>query len=78
MNLRRVIIEIREGNPLYIPIKDDLTDNALADNINSPTDSGKMKIFLRESEGVYQIGTKKLYAKSKDNKIQSTVYRVVD
>eukprot|EP00331_Platyophrya_macrostoma_P008510 CAMPEP_0176430638 /NCGR_PEP_ID=MMETSP0127-20121128/14363_1 /TAXON_ID=938130 /ORGANISM="Platyophrya macrostoma, Strain WH" /LENGTH=872 /DNA_ID=CAMNT_0017812547 /DNA_START=26 /DNA_END=2644 /DNA_ORIENTATION=+ len=74
LNLRKVILEIREGNPLYIPVKGDSTDNALADYINSLTDPGKVKIlFLRESEGVYQFGSKKLYVKSEGDKVQIRV-----
>ena len=74
LNLRKVIIEIREGNPLYIPVKDDPVDNALADYINSLTDPGRVKVlFLRESEGVYQFGTKKVYIKSEGDKIQSKI-----
>ena len=72
LNLRKVIIEIREGNPLYIPVKEDPVDNALADYINSLTDPGKVKVlFLREGEGVYQFGTKKVFVKSEGGKIQS-------
>ena len=64
--------ELREENPLYLPFKDDLTDNALADYINSLMDPGKVKIlFIRESEGVYQFGSKKVYDKSEGDKILS-------
>ena len=72
LSLRRTILEIREGNPLYIPVKDDPVDNALADYINNLNDPGKIKVlFIREGEGVYQFGTKKVYVKSEGDKIQS-------
>lgn len=73
INLKRVILEIREGNPLYVPVKEDPTDNALADYINSLTDPGRVKIlFMREGEGVYQFGSKKIYVKTEADKILST------
>lgn len=71
-SLKKVIVEIREGNPLYIPVKGDPVDNALADYINSLNDPGKVKfLFVRESEGVYQFGSKKIFVKAEGDKVQS-------
>ena len=54
---------------MYIPIKDDLVDRKLAEFINNYPERAKLKImFMRESEGVYQFGTKRVAVKvEKDN-----------
>ena len=49
---------------LYIPKKNDEIDQALAQAINQYPEREKIKIlFLRESEGVYQYGSKRLNVK---------------
>ena len=49
---------------VYIPKKADRTDLVLSEFINSRPENDKMKImFLRESEGVYQFGQKRVYVK---------------
>ena len=49
---------------IYIPKKYDKVDMALALSLNTFTERDKMKImFLRESEGVYQFGQKRVYIK---------------
>jgi hypothetical protein len=54
---------------VYIPVKEDSTDKKLAEFINNYPERSKLKImFMRESEGVYQFGTKKVSVKvEKDN-----------
>ena len=48
----------------YIPKKGDIIEEALADFINTYPEQEKMKIlFLRESEGVYRFGQKRVYIK---------------
>lgn len=48
----------------YIPKQNDVIDEALAKFINSYPEQDKMKImFLRESEGIYQFGRKKIQVK---------------
>ena len=57
---------MQEKNIAYIPNHNDPIDKALSDFINSFYDPSKLTgLFIRESEGVYQFGTKKLYIKSK-------------
>lgn len=69
---KKFLLEARAENPLYLPAKDDPTDNALADYINSLMDPSKVKIlFVRESEGVYQFGSKRIYVKSEGDRILS-------
>lgn len=49
---------------VYIPKKGDTTDQVLSDFINNRPENEGMKImFLRESEGVYQFGQKRVYVK---------------
>jgi hypothetical protein len=54
---------------VYIPVKADSTDKRLAEFINNYPERSKLKImFMRESEGVYQFGTKRVSVKvEKDN-----------
>ena len=55
---------MRENEKIYIGRKGDRLDELLASSINSFPEKNKMKIlFLRESEGVYQFGSKKVYLK---------------
>ena len=49
---------------VYIPKKTDHIDNALASYVNLRPEDGQLKImFLRESEGVYRFGSKRIYIK---------------
>lgn len=48
----------------YIPKKGDIIEEALADFVNTYPEQEKMKIlFLRESEGVYRFGQKRVFIK---------------
>ena len=49
---------------LYIPKKKDVVDEKLGQYLNTHPESNELKImFLRESEGVYQFGKKRVYIK---------------
>ena len=51
-------------NGVYIPRKKDVIDEMLSQTINSYPERNEMKImFLRESEGVYTCGSKRVYIK---------------
>lgn len=55
---------MKEGGIAYIPFHNDPIDKALADFINTLQDPDRIKnLFIRESEGVYMFGSKKIYAK---------------
>ena len=59
---------------MYIPVKGDPIDKKLAEYINNYPDRQKLKImFMRESEGVYQFGTKRVSVKCVKDKIQIIV-----
>ena len=48
----------------YVPKRDDKVDEALSEYINNRPEDSQMKImFLRESEGVYRFGQKRVYIK---------------
>ncbi len=70
--LKNYIIELKQRIAVYIPIKDDPVDKKLAEFINNYPERSKLKImFMRESEGVYQFGTKRVYVRVDKDKINS-------
>ena len=72
--LRSYIIDLKSRIAVYIPVKGDTVDKRIAEYINNYPDRQKLKImFMRESEGVYQFGTKKVYVKVDKEKINIRV-----
>jgi esterase/lipase len=70
--LKNYIIELKQRIAVYIPMKDDPVDKKLAEFINNYPERSKLKImFMRESEGVYQFGTKRVYVRVDKDKINS-------
>jgi len=68
--LTLTVIALRESQEVYVPTKDDMIDNAVADYINTGTDVSRLKLlFIRESEGVYQFGSKRVYVKLEGGRI---------
>ena len=67
--LKQYIIDLKQRIAVYIPVKEDSTDKKLAEFINNYPERSKLKImFMRETEGVYQFGTKRVAVKvEKDN-----------
>jgi len=56
----------------YIPIEGDSIDIRLAEDLNSlPNSRPLAKLFVRESKGIYNFGTKKIFVKLENNKIMS-------
>ena len=56
--------DLKQRIAVYIPIKDDAIDRKLAEFINNYPERSKLKImFMRETEGVYQFGSKRVYIK---------------
>ena len=59
--LKVYCIDLKHKCTVYIPIKDDPVDCKLADFINNYPDRSQLKvIFIRQSAGVYQFGTRKV------------------
>ena len=72
--LKAYIIDLKARIAVYIPVKDDSIDRKLAEYINNYPDRQKLKImFMRESEGVYEFGSKKVYVKVEKDKIRIKV-----
>jgi len=68
--LKDYIVELKQRVAVYIPIKEDDVDKRLAEYINNYPDRSKLKImFMRESEGIYLFGTRKIYVRVENNKI---------
>jgi hypothetical protein len=67
--LKQYIIDLKQRIAVYIPVKEDSVDKKLAEFINNYPERSKLKImFMRESDGVYQFGTKRVAVKvEKDN-----------
>ena len=59
--LKQYIIDLKARIAVYIPVKGDLIDQKLAEYINNYPDRQKLKImFMRESSGVYEFGSKRV------------------
>ena len=69
-SLRQYIIDLKSRIAVYIPVKGDMVDKKLAEYINNYPDRQKLKImFLRESEGVYEFGSRRVMVKVERDKI---------
>ena len=72
--LRSYIIDLKSRIAVYIPVKNDVIDKRIAEYINNYPDRQKLKImFMRESEGVYQFGSKKVGVRVEKDKINIRV-----
>ena len=72
--LKTYIMELKSRVAVYIPEKSDPIDKKLAEYINNYPDRAKLKImFMRESEGVYQFGQKRISVKCDRDKISIKV-----
>ena len=61
VTLKNYIIDLKARVAVYVPVKDDPIDQKVAEYINSYPDRNKLKImFMRESEGVYEFGSKRV------------------
>ena len=72
--LKAYIIDLKARIAVYIPVKGDTIDKKLAEYINNYPDRQKLKImFMRETEGVYEFGSKRVYVKVEKDKIRIKV-----
>ena len=72
--LKQYIIDLKSRIAVYIPMKGDIIDKRLAEYINNFPDRQKLKImFMRETEGIYQFGTKRVSVKVEKDKINIRV-----
>ena len=72
--LKNYIIELKQRIAVYIPVKQDSIDKKLAEFINNYPERQKLKImFMRESEGIYQFGTKRIAVRVDQGRINIKV-----
>lgn len=69
--LRDIITELQRRIPYY-PVKDDIIDQAMADYINSLSEPLKIP-FVREDEGIYLFGSKKVFVKLDNGRLSSKI-----
>ena len=68
--LKQYIVDMKSRIAIYIPVKDSPVDSKLAEYINNYPDRKKLKImFMRESEGVYEFGSRRVMVKVEKGKI---------
>lgn len=69
MNLKRLLIELKDKSQVYVPLQDEI-DLRLGEFINTSSDPKKLtRMFLREGQGVYTFGTKRVFVKMENGKI---------
>ena len=72
--LKQYIIDLKQRIAVYIPVKEDAVDKRLAEYINNYPERSKLKImFMRETSGVYQFGTKRVQVKVERDNIKIRV-----
>lgn len=68
--LKNYIIDLKARVAVYVPVKDDPIDLKVAEFINNYPDRNRLKImFMRDSTGVYDFGSKKVNVRVEKNKI---------
>ena len=68
--LRNYIIDLKARVSIYVPVRNDDTDMRLAEYINNYPDRSKLKImFMREQEGVYTFGSKRVNVRVEKGRI---------
>ena len=68
--LKQYVIDLKSRIAVYIPVKGDQIDRRLAEYINNFPDRSRLKImFMRESAGVYEFGSRKVAVKVEGGKI---------
>ena len=73
-NLKSYILDLKSKVAVYIPVKSDPVDSKLAEFINNYPDRKKLKImFMRESAGVYEFGSRRVMVKVDRDKINIKV-----
>ena len=61
---------MRAKYQIYIPDNADPIDNQLAEYINNYPERSKLRImFLKESEGIYHFGSKRVYVRVERDRI---------
>ena len=68
--LKVYAVELKAKVAVYIPIKNDPVDEKLAEFVNNYPDRQQLRImFLRESTGIYEFGTRRIEVRVTQGKI---------
>ena len=68
--LKSYIIDLKARVAVYVPVRNDDVDMKVAEFINNYPDRNKLKImFMRESAGVYEFGSKKIHVRIEKGRI---------
>ena len=68
--LKVYAVDLKAKVAIYVPMKDDPVDEKLAEFVNNYPDRQQLKImFLRESSGVYEFGTKRVEVRQAKGKL---------
>lgn len=73
-HLKVYAVDLKARVAIYVPIKDDPVDEKLAEYVNNEPDRQKFKImFLRETAGVYEFGSRRIEVRVNKGKIMIRV-----
>ena len=68
--LKVYAVDLKAKVAIYVPIKDDPVDEKLAEFVNNYPDRTQLKLmFLRESSGIYEFGTKRVEVRNTHGKL---------
>lgn len=75
INLKRLILELKGRSQTYVPVSNDDIDLRLAEYINASENPNKLTtLFIRERDGVYSFGTKRVFIKMEGGRIFSECF----
>ena len=73
--MKKLVIELKDKSAVYVAVSDDVIDRKIAEYINASNDPHRLtKLFIRERDGVYQFGSKRVYVKIEGDKVFSSLY----
>lgn len=73
--MKKLVIELKDKSAVYVAVSDDVIDRKIAEYINASNDPHRLtKLFLRERDGVYQFGSKRVYVKIEGDKVFSKLW----
>lgn len=72
--MKQLVHGLRSRYQIYIPDKEDPVDIQLAEYINNYPERSNLRImFMKESSGVYQFGSRRVYCKVERDKISGKI-----
>lgn len=68
--LKVYAVDLKAKVAIYVPMKDDPVDEKMAEFVNNYPDRTNLKLmFLRESSGIYEFGTKRVEVRNTQGKL---------